>query len=91
MTLGLAEKWTNAFEGIYKKPPDWYQSSDPTFGSHFSTYMLLNSINRMNTSMQSTFVSAPRSSSSGSSWGGHSGFSGGFSGGGFGGGGGSSW
>jgi len=92
ITLGLAEKWTSAFEGIFKKPPDWFQSSDANFGMHFSTYNLLHSITRMNTSMQNTFVSAPRSSSSGSSWGGHSGFGGGgFSGGGFGGGGGSSW
>jgi uncharacterized membrane protein len=92
MTLGLADKWTGAFEGIYKKPPDWYGSSDPNFATHFSAYNLMHSIKIMNNSMQSTFVSAPRSSSGSSSWGGgHSSFGGGFSGGGFGGGGGSSW
>jgi len=91
ITLGLAQRWSSAFEGIYKNPPSWYNSTNPTFGTNFSTMHLLNSLNHMNTTMASTLTSAPRSSSSGSSWGGHSGFSGGFSGGGFGGGGGSAW
>ncbi len=84
MALGIADKWTKAFDGIYKTPPSWYQSNDPMFMSHFSTYYFLSSINGLNTNMSSTFQSSPRSSGSG--FGG-----GGFSGGGGGGGGGGAW
>jgi len=84
MTLGIAEKWTKAFEGIYKTPPSWYSSNDPNFMSHFSTYYFLNSINSLNNTMSTTMQSSPRSSGSG--FGG-----GGFSGGGGGGGGGGAW
>ena len=84
MTLGIAEKWTKAFEGIYKTPPSWYRSNDPNFMNNFSTYYFISSMNSLNTSMASTFQSSPRSSGSG--FGG-----GGFSGGGGGGGGGGAW
>ncbi len=84
MVLGIAEKWTKAFEGIYKNPPSWYSSSDPNFGSHFNSYYFYGRLNSMGTSMSSTMNSRP--SSSGSGMGG-----GGFSGGGGGGGGGGGW
>ena len=84
MTLGIADKWTKAFEGIYKNASSWYEGSGD---GQFSTGYFLGRINRMTNKMNTTFTSAPRSASSGGS-----GFSsGGFSGGGFGGGGGGSW
>jgi len=87
MCLNLADKWTKAFEGIYKTPPSWYSSNDPNWVNSFTTIALLNRLNTVNNSMQSTFTSSPRSAS-----GGGSGFGGGgFSGGGFGGGGGGAW
>ena len=85
MTLGIADKWTKAFEGIYKTPPSWYQSNNPNFLNNFSTLYFLNSLNGLSSSMESAFQSSPRSSGSGFSSGG------GFSGGGGGGGGGSGW
>ncbi|HRY91252.1 MAG TPA: DUF2207 domain-containing protein [Candidatus Gracilibacteria bacterium] len=91
MTLGIAEKWTNAFKDIVKTPPNWYQSSDPGFNSAFNTMYLLHGLNSMSTTAASTFTSSPRSSSSGGWSGGSSFGGGGFSGGGFGGGGTSSW
>lgn len=84
MALGIADKWSKAFEGIYKTPPSWYQSNDPNFLNNFSTFYFLNSLNHLSSNMQTTFQSAPRSSGSG--FGG-----GGFSGGGGGGGGGGAW
>ena len=84
MTLGIAAKWTKAFEGIYKTAPSWYESNDPYFMSHFSTYYFLSRLDSLSTHMNSTFTSSPRSSGSG--FGG-----GGFSGGGGGGGGGGAW
>jgi uncharacterized membrane protein len=83
MALGVEHRWAKAFEGIIQNPPGWYQSSD---GQMFSTFYFVNSLGSMATTASSTFVSAPRASSSGSGWSGGGG--GGFSGGGFGGGGG---
>jgi uncharacterized membrane protein len=83
MALGVEHHWAKAFEGIIQNPPTWYQSSD---GHMFSTFYFVNSLGSMATSASSTFVSAPRASSSGSGWSGGGG-GGGFSGGGFGGGG----
>jgi hypothetical protein len=82
MALGVEHHWAKAFEGIIQNPPTWYQSSD---GHMFSTFYFVNSLGSMATTASSTFVSAPRASSSGSGWSGGGG--GGFSGGGFGGGG----
>jgi uncharacterized membrane protein YgcG len=84
MALGVEHRWAKAFEGIIQNPPTWYQSSD---GHMFSTFYFVNSLGYMATTASSTFVSAPRASSSGSGWSGGGG-GGGFSGGGFGGGGG---
>jgi len=83
MSLGVEHHWAKAFEGIIQNPPSWYQSSD---GHMFSTFFFVNSLGSMAQTASSTFVSAPRASSSGSGWSGGGG--GGFSGGGFGGGGG---
>ena len=83
MALGVEHRWAKAFEGIVQNPPTWYQGS---YGSNFSTFYFVNSLGSMATTASSTFVSAPRASSSGSGWSGGGG--GGFSGGGFGGGGG---
>jgi uncharacterized membrane protein len=83
MALGVEHSWAKAFEGIIQNPPTWYQSSD---GHMFSTFYFVNSLGSMTHTASSTFVSAPRASSSGSGWSGGGG--GGFSGGGFGGGGG---
>ena len=83
MALGVEHRWAKAFEGIIQNPPTWYQSSD---GHMFSTFYFVNSLGSMAQTASSTFVSAPRASSSGSGWSGGGG-GGGFSGGGFGGGG----
>ncbi|MFA5829322.1 MAG: DUF2207 domain-containing protein [Candidatus Gracilibacteria bacterium] len=82
MALGIAEKWSKAFEGIYKNPPSWYQSSNPNFMNNFSTYYFVHSLNSFSNTMQQTLASTPKSSG---------GIGGGFSGGGFGGGGGGAW
>jgi hypothetical protein len=84
MALGVEHRWAKAFEGIIQNPPTWYQSSN---GQMFSTFYFVNSLGSMAQTASSTFVSAPRASSSGSGWSGGGG-GGGFSGGGFGGGGG---
>jgi len=80
MALGVERKWTRAFEGIYREPPEWYRGQ---YGSGFRPLMLIQSLNSFTRQAGSTFTSSPRSSSGGSGFGG-----GGFSGGGFGGGGG---
>lgn len=92
MAFKLADKWSKAFEGLYKDAPKWYSSSDPNFINNFNTGYLIGRLNNLSNSMNSTFTSAPRSSGSGGAWSGGSGFGGGgFSGGGFGGGGGGGW
>ncbi len=89
MAFRIADKWSNAFEGL-NKVPDWYQSDDPNI-MNFNTIYFISRLNSLSSEMNSAFTSAPRSSGSGGAWSGGSGFSGGFSGGGFGGGGGGSW
>jgi uncharacterized membrane protein len=83
MALGVEHHWAKAFEGIIQNPPTWYQGS---YGGNFTTFYFISSLGSMTQTASSTFVSAPRASSSGSGWSGGGG--GGFSGGGFGGGGG---
>ena len=93
--FGLSKRWGKAFENLYREPPDWYQPARPT---DFSTWMLVNDIDRSVWMMNQTFPTQPRvevNTGSGRG-GGYSWSSGGFggggsSGGGFGGGGGSSW
>src|SRR5215475_2708872 len=84
MALGVEHRWAKAFEGIIQNPPSWYQGYGPS--PTFSTFYFVSSLGSMTQTASSTFVSAPRASSSGSGWSGGGG--GGFSGGGFGGGGG---
>ena len=90
MALGVEHQWSKKFEGILKTPPQWYQGYGPGY-TNFNPYIFTNGIGGMASQAHDTFVSAPRSSSSGSGFSsGGGGFSsgGGFSGGGFGGGGG---
>ncbi len=86
MTMGLIDKWINAFEGILKEPPEWMEVKDP---ANFTPIYFLSTLNKFETTTNKGFAPAYRSGGSSSS----SGFSsgGGFSGGGFGGGGGGSW
>jgi uncharacterized membrane protein len=86
MALGVEHRWAKNFEGIAQNPPTWYQGPSPGL---FNSIYFVNSIGFMSQQATSTFVSAPRASSSSSGWSG-GGYSsgGGFSGGGFGGGGG---
>jgi uncharacterized membrane protein len=81
MTLGIAKKWSKAFGGIFKKPPEWYEGD----GDEFRLPVFVSSLNSVSGQIGSAFASRPGSG------GGGSGFSGGFSGGGGGGGGGGSW
>ena len=79
--FGLVDKWAKAFEGIYNRPPSWYEGD---FGPTFSTYVFIHSMDRSLSNFTNAFISRPG--------GGVSGFGGGgFAGGGGGGGGGGSW
>jgi uncharacterized membrane protein YgcG len=91
--FGLSKRWGKAFASLYSEPPSWYQPARPM---DFSTWMLVNDIDRSIWLMNQTFPTQPRVEVNSGGRGGYSwssgGFSGGgFSGGGFGGGGGSSW
>jgi hypothetical protein len=79
MLFGLEKQWGKQFEGIYAKPPDWYDGHVTGFNAAY----LGSSLNSFSSASSQTFTSP--SSSSGS------GFSGGGAGGGGGGGGGSGW
>ena len=90
--FGLSKRWGQAFADLYREPPDWYRPARP---GEFSTWVLINDIDRTVWSMNQTFPTQPRSvgveRGAGYAW-----SSGGFGGGGgsgrgFGGGGGSSW
>jgi uncharacterized membrane protein YgcG len=93
MALGVEGRWSKAFEGICKVPPDWYVGSGPV--GTFEPGGLTQHLAQMGSVTTSAMQSAPRSESSGgnsafsSGFGGGGGGGGGFSGGGFGGGGGS--
>jgi uncharacterized membrane protein YgcG len=84
MALGIESRWAKAFQGLTVNPPNWYVGPTPYI--MFNPLLFTGSMHSMAMDAHNTFVSAPRSSSSGSGWGGGDG--GGFSGGGFGGGGG---
>jgi uncharacterized membrane protein YgcG len=87
MALGVEHNWAQAFAGIVQSQPSWYVSPNGYTG--FNPIYFSNSMHSMSNDLHQTFVSAPRSSSSGSGFSGGGG--GGFSGGGFGGGGGSAF
>ncbi|WP_240907322.1 DUF2207 domain-containing protein [Paludisphaera rhizosphaerae] len=93
--FGLSDRWGKAFADLYRTPPDWYRPSNP---DDFSTWVLINDMDRSMWMMNRTFPTQPRAQIETGSGrgGGYSWSSGGFggggsSGGGFGGGGGSSW
>ena len=88
IALNLTSVWTRQFEGLLNEPPRWYVAGSRT--PIFNAVLFSHTLSGMTSSMQRTFVSAPRSSGQ-SAWSGRSSFGGGFSGGGFGGGGGSGW
>lgn len=73
--LGISEKWIKKFENIAIKEPEWYSSSNT-----FTPIAFGKSMNTAFTSVKSSMISNPNTSSGG-----------GFSGGGSGGGGGGSW
>jgi len=80
VVLGVEKQWSEQFEDLYTKAPDWYQGNF----KHFTAASFAQRITASSTNMSSTLSSRPSSSSG-------SGFSGGSSGGGFGGGGGGAW
>lgn len=89
VAFGLADEWSEKFEGLLGEPPSWYKSSSPMNG--FNAYLFTSGLDRSMRNMTNTLSSRPAPSGSSSGSGGSS-FGGGFSsGGGFGGGGGSSW
>ena len=79
--FGLIDKWAKAFEGIYNRPPSWYEGD---FGPTFSTYVFIHSMDRSLSNFTDAFTSRPGGRVSGLG-------GGGFAGGGGGGGGGGSW
>ena len=82
MVFGVEKEWADRFVDIYKKQPEWYQTTAPIGVFNISNFTSSLS-SSFNSSVSSTFTSTP----GGSSGGGVSGFSGGgFSGGGGGGG-----
>ncbi len=83
IALDVVDNWSDAFEGIYQEPPDWYISRGVT--RTFSPQRFSTSLNSFSSSLGTAFFSSPRGSGSRGSSGG------GFSGGGFSGGGGGSW
>ncbi len=86
MALGVDRKWAQAFEDIYRDPPQWYVG---TYPHGFRTTAFVAGMSDWSTRVGSVMVSQPRSAG-GSGFGGGGG-GGGFSGGGFGGGGGGGW
>ncbi len=89
MTMKIADKWSEAFKGMFDQPPEWYKGAGT---GKFYPSSFVNNLTSVTGSISTAFRSQPSSSGSFSSGGGFSsGFSGGFSGGGFGGGGGGSW
>ena len=86
IVLGVADRWAQAFAGIYTVPPTWYHG---TFdGGSFQPTDLVRNVGRSLDTMGRALAATPpsRSGSGSSGFGG-----GGSSGGGFGGGGGGSW
>jgi hypothetical protein len=88
VALNLTSVWTRQFEGLLREPPNWYAGTTVFNAQLFGLTMA-----QLSLGMERTFVSMPRTASTGrSAWGGGGGgFGGGFSGGGFGGGGGGGW
>ncbi|MHC4937318.1 MAG: DUF2207 domain-containing protein [Planctomycetota bacterium] len=87
MALGVEDKWAQAFEGIYREPPEWYRGTHP--GRAFHPGVWVGDLGGVTRVASAAMVAAPARSSGGSGFSGGGG--GGFSGGGFGGGGGGGW
>jgi len=86
IVLGVADRWAQAFAGIYTVPPTWYNGNFD--GGAFQPSNLVQNVGRSLDTMGRALAATPPSSSGSGS----SGFGGGgSSGGGFGGGGGGSW
>jgi hypothetical protein len=86
IVLGVADRWAQAFAGIYTVPPTWYHGNFD--GGAFQPSNLVQNVGRSLDTMGRALAATPPSSSGSGS----SGFGGGgSSGGGFGGGGGGSW
>jgi len=83
IVLGVADRWAEAFAGIYATPPSWYQGQFSSNG--FEPRDLVRNVGRSLDTMGRAVASTPAGSGSSGSGGGGS------SGGGFGGGGGGSW
>jgi len=91
MAFGLIEKWSKAFDGLIKNPPNWYNSRRP-WDNGFTMLYFADRLSHISNDLSTNMASRPGSKGGHGSWGGGSGFSGGgFSGGGFGGGGGGRW
>ena len=84
VALDAADNWSKAFEGIYRTPPEWYDS--PAGFGTFRPSIFFHSLNTLTSCLASAAFSAARGSGGVGGGGG-----GGVSGGGFGGGGGGSW
>lgn len=88
MVLGVEKEWAKQFEGIYNRPPMWYEGTGTPM-NNFSALYLANSLSNFRDTANAAIGMRVEG---GGAAGGLSGFGGGgFSGGGFGGGGGSSW
>ena len=61
--FGLSKRWGKAFEDLYREPPDWYQPADPM---DFTTWVLINDLDRSICMMNQTFPTQPRVSTDGS-------------------------
>jgi Predicted membrane protein (DUF2207) len=73
MAFGVADKWANAFQDIYREPPTWYVGGTGPFNaSSFSQ-----SISTMSAAASSSMGSSPSGSGGGGSSGGGSGGGGG--------------
>ena len=54
---GVVVDWGKAFADLYRQPPDWYQPARPM---DFSTWMLVNDLDRSMWMMNQTFPTQPR-------------------------------
>ena len=81
MALGCEKNWSNAFQGIYTQPPEWYRGG--AYGGGFYPMAFVSNLNTLSSQAGSIMSSSPTSSgSSGFGGGGGSGGGGGGGGGG---------
>ncbi len=82
MALGVERRWAKAFEGIYRRAPEWYVGGE---SGVLDAWDLARGLDDMSARTHGVMTSKPRPEAEGGSWGSSS-FSGGFGGGGGGGG-----